>query len=129
MKHRSLLFFVTLLLALLIVTPVSANTIPLGHDCKDEIASTMVFLRLTLAQGTVWNVAQHNLQPPYDYSAGQLGLEMLNMGYPISKLGSIDTYLDHWNIYGTVDNWQLQEVAVKLRPYLRSLAQDLGQAC
>ena len=129
MKHRSLVFFVALWLALLATTPVSANTSRLGHNCEDEVASTKVFLRLTLLQGTVWNAAFHNLQPPYDYSAGQLGLEMLEMDYPISKLGTIDAYLDTWNIYGNADNWQLQRVTAKLRPYLRTLANDLSQAC
>lgn len=101
----------------------------LGHNCEDEIASTMLFLRLTLLQGTVWNAAFHNLQPPYDYSAGQLGLEMLATGYPTSKLGVVDAYLDYWNAYGNVDNWILLGVTVELRPYLRTLAEDLGQAC
>ena len=129
MTHRSLLFFAALLLALLAAAPISAATPHLGHACEDEIASTKVFLRLTLLQGTVWNAAFHNLQPPYDYSAGQLGLEMLGIDYPISKLDTIDAYLDTWNIYGNVDNWQLQKVTAKLRPYLRTLAMDLGQAC
>lgn len=140
MKHYIVFLFLGLLL---LAPPVSADAGPDDWllengrytptkqlpDCEDEIASVMVFLRLSLIQGTVWNAAQHNLQPPYDYSAAQLGLEMLSAGYPVSKLGVVDAYLDEWNRWGNLDNRELGKITAVLRPYVRTLANDLDQAC
>ena len=89
----------------------------------------MLFLKLSLLRGTVWNAAFENLQPPYDYSAAQVGLLGIEMGLTPQKLTPIRSYLLLWNGTGNVDNRLLWLVYRDLRPFVRSLANDLGQAC
>ena len=101
-------------------------TIP---TCDERIAQIALFWRLTLLQGTVWNIAFANLESPYDYSAGQLGLHLLAMGYPTTKLDQFTDYLTLWNRTRNLDNVKLQRVAVDLQPLLRLVAADLAGTC
>ena len=118
-------------LASLEATPIEFDPIKIGrgHDCKEQIADVMLFLKLSLLRGTVWNAAFYNLQPPYDYSAAQVGLLGIDMGLTPAKLTPIRNYLLLWNGTGNVDNRLLGLVYGDLRPFVRSLANDLGQAC
>jgi hypothetical protein len=59
-----------------------------------------LFWRLTLLQETVWNIAFASLEFPYDYSSGQLGLRLLAMGYPLTKLDKLTDYLTLWSRMG-----------------------------
>lgn len=99
------------------------------HSCTERIAQIALFWRLTLLQGTVWNTAFASLESPYDYSAGQLGLHLLAMGYPTTKLDQFTDYLTLWDRTRNLDNVKLQRVAVDLRPLLRLVAADLAGAC
>ena len=118
-------------LASLETTPIEFDPIDIsqGHQCKEQIADVMLFLKLSLLRGTVWNAAFYNLQPPYDYSAAQVGLLGIEMGLTPAKLTPIRNYLLLWNGTGEVDNLLLWLVYGDLRPFVRSLANDLGQAC
>lgn len=101
-------------------------TIP---TCDERIGQIALFWRLTLLQGTVWNIAFASLEPPYDYSAGQLGLHLLAMGYPLTKLDQLTDYLTLWDRTRNLDNVKLQRVVADLRPLLRLVAAELAGAC
>lgn len=104
-------------------------TAPTLSPCADQIADIELFWRLTLLQETVWNAGYYALESPYDYSAAQLGLNLLSTNYPLTKLNKLTDYLKQWSLTRNLDNPKLQEVPTHLRPFLRLVAADLSGAC